>query len=121
MLKQQYGEKIQFWGIIPGKTYTREAILAFAEKYKISYPLLIDSSLRLSRSLHAAVTPEVILLNARNELVYKGAIDNWLKELGKQRTKATENYLQDAIVMTLQRKSPPVKRTRAVGCGINDF
>jgi thiol-disulfide isomerase/thioredoxin len=120
-LNRQYSGKIQFYGIIPGKTYTPEAIAAFAEKYKISYPLFIDGSLGLSRYLQASTTPEAILLDQGNELVYKGAIDNWLEDLGKQRIKATENYLQDAIGLALQHEHPSVKRTKAVGCLINDF
>jgi thiol-disulfide isomerase/thioredoxin len=120
-LNRQYAGKVEFYGIIPGKTYTPEAIAAFAEKYKISYPLLVDGSLRLSRYLQASVTPEAILLNQENQLLYKGAIDNWVKELGKQRIKATENYLQDAMELSLQHKAPAMKRTGAVGCLINDF
>lgn len=120
-LNRQYARKVQFYGIIPGKTYTAEAITAFAEKYKINYPLYIDGSLRLSRYLQASATPEAILLDQGNELVYKGAIDNWLVDLGKQRIKATENYLQDAIALALQHELPAIKRTKAVGCLINDF
>jgi peroxiredoxin len=120
-LNKQYAGRIQCYGIIPGKTYKNEEVAAFTEKYKITYPVLIDASLRFSHYLQAAVTPEVILLTPGNELIYKGAIDNWLKDLGKPQAKISANYLQDAISRALKHESPAIKRTKAVGCMINDF
>jgi thiol-disulfide isomerase/thioredoxin len=120
-LNQQYAGKVRLYGIIPGRTFTVESVTAFARKYKITYPLLIDASLELSHYLQASITPEVIFLNDKNELVYKGAIDNWLKDLGKQRVKVTENYLLDAIGQNLAHQPAGIKRVKAVGCLINDF
>ena len=118
---RRYAGKIKIYGIIPGRSYKAAAVSAFAEKYKIDYPLLIDESLRLSHYLQASVTPEAILLDPGNELVYKGAIDNWYKALGKSRIRTTENYLQDAIDHALRKESPAIKRTTPVGCLLNDF
>jgi thiol-disulfide isomerase/thioredoxin len=120
-LNSQYAGKIKIYGIIPGKTWQPAEVSAFAEKYKIRYPLLTDGSLRLSHYLQATATPEAILLSPGNELLYKGAIDNWYKALGKSRIRATENYLQDAIDHALRQESPSIKRTIPVGCSINDF
>lgn len=120
-LHTRYAGKITLYGIIPGKTYKPAEVTAFSGKYKITYPLLIDESMRLSRYLQASVTPEVILLGPDNELIYKGAIDNWYKALGKARVKTTESYLQDAIEGSLRQQPAPIKRTIPVGCTINDF
>jgi len=117
-LEKQYRGKVKFYGIFPGRAYDASTIQAFREKYKIGYSLLIDGSFRLTRYLQASVTPETILLNDKNELVYKGAIDNWLKDLGKMQTRITAHYLQDALDRYPDQNSP--KRTRAVGCLIND-
>jgi thiol-disulfide isomerase/thioredoxin len=119
--QQRYSGRIKIYGIIPGNSYKPAAVSAFAEKYKIGYPLLIDGSLGLSHYLQASVTPEVILLGPGNELVYKGAIDNWYKALGKSRIRTTENYLQDAIDHALRQELPTIKRTTPVGCLLNDF
>ena len=120
-LRRQYGNEVQFNGIIPGKTYTSATVNAFAHKYKINFPLLIDPAKQLTNYLQASITPEVVLLNSRAELIYKGAIDNRMKSLGMERWKATENYLLDAISQYLQHGSITLKRTRATGCLINDF
>jgi thiol-disulfide isomerase/thioredoxin len=120
-LDRQYAGKIKMYGIIPGRTYGTAEINDFVQKYKISYPLLPDPSLRLSRYLQASATPEAILLSSGDELIYKGAIDNWYQALGKSRVKATENYLKDAIERSLKQEPVYLKRTTPVGCLINDF
>ncbi|MBS1915144.1 MAG: redoxin domain-containing protein [Bacteroidetes bacterium] len=119
-LNQEYGMNIGFYGIVPGKTYTQAEISSFAKKYKISYTLLSDQSLKFTRYLQAKVTPEVVFLND-NKLVYRGAIDNWFKGLGKARANTTENYLKDAIMQNLKHAKVDEKRTKAIGCLINDF
>jgi peroxiredoxin len=120
-LQQQYGQMVKMIGIIPGRSYNASTVNAFAKKYKITYPLLIDPGKKLTNYLHASITPEVILLNSRYELLYKGAIDNRVKALGIQKGQATENYLADAIAAFNQHLGIAIKRMHATGCLINDF
>lgn len=120
-LQHRYNSTVQFIGIIPGKMYDAATVNAFARKYKIVFPLLIDPAKKLTGYLHGTITPEVILLNNQYELVYKGAIDNRVTQLGAQRWKATENYLSDAVSQYLQHTVIATKRKKAIGCLINDF
>jgi peroxiredoxin len=120
-LYQQFKDNIAFYGIIPGDAYSSKEIKAFSSNYKISFPLLIDSNKILSNYLQASITPQVILLNQKQHLLYKGAIDNWAVSLGKQRVKPTRFYLKDAIEESLQNELITIKRTQAVGCKINDY
>jgi len=117
----EYGKKVNFYGIIPGKTFDANTINGFSEKYKIAFPLYIDRVLKLSRYLQATATPEVILLDNRSELLYKGAIDDWFADLGKQRSRTTKNFLHDALDQQLGGEPVAVKRTKAIGCYINDY
>lgn len=117
----QYKNKVQVYGIIPGKAYSDEEVKQFIHEYNIQFPLLTDSDKKLTAYLHATVTPQVILLDDKFQLVYKGAIDNWLQSLGKQRVKATQFFLSDALQQSTSDKTVLVKRTRAVGCRINDY
>jgi hypothetical protein len=121
LLNRQYAGNMDIDGIVSGKTWTKADINAFATKYHISYPLWIDRSLALAHYLWASTTPEVILLTADNNLIYRGAIDNWFQSLGKSRSAPTQNYLQDAIDGALRHAYPAVKRTTPVGCMINDY
>jgi len=121
-LQKQYGKTVKMIGIIPGRTYSNIIVNAFAQKHKMIFPLRIDTKKEISNYLHASITPEVVLLNSRYELVYRGAIDNSIKQLGGLKSRqATENYLEDAINKYLQHGSIVVKRVKAVGCLINDF
>ncbi len=60
--------------------------------------MIIDKNKKLTKYIAATVTPEVMLLNGNGEMIYSGAIDDWIQELGKQKLKASRYYLQDAIV-----------------------
>lgn len=120
-LQRQYSGSITLIGIVPGRTYTITAVNAYTRKYKIHFSVLIDPVKKLSGYLHAAVTPEVILLTPQFELAYRGAIDNRVKQLGVKSWRATENYLSDAISQYLQHAAVAVKRTKPIGCLINDF
>jgi thiol-disulfide isomerase/thioredoxin len=120
-LYREYGKKVGFYGIIPGKTFDANTINRFSEKYKIAFPLYIDRTMKLSRYLQATATPEVILLDNRSELLYKGAIDDWFADLGKQRSGTTKNFLRDALDQQLGGEPVALKRTKAIGCYINDY
>ena len=120
-LYKQYKNQVVFYGILPGNTYTSSDVKTFISTYQISFPLLIDDSEKLTRYLQTTVTPEALLLDANANLLYKGAIDNWLVSLGKKRIQATEHYLQDALNNTIHHTNIKIKRTKAIGCKLNDF
>jgi len=120
-LSETYKNEVSFYGIIPGKAYSGKVIREFASQYKTQFSLLVDSAKTLTGYLHATTTPEVILLDEKNVLVYKGAVDDLLTELGKRRVKVTNEYLKNAIVQSLRNETVAVKRTKAVGCRINDY
>jgi thiol-disulfide isomerase/thioredoxin len=120
-LHHQFNNQIAFYGIIPGKAYSVKEVKAFSSYYQISFPLLVDSNKTLSNYLQASITPQVILLDEKQQLLYKGAIDNWAVSLGKQRLQPTQFYLKDAIEESLQHELIAIKRTKAVGCKINDY
>jgi thiol-disulfide isomerase/thioredoxin len=121
VLQQQYGQTVKIIGIFPGNSYTAPVVSTFAQKYKTGFPLFIDPLKKLTSYLHASITPEVVLLDSQYELVYKGAIDNRVKQLGLKRWQATEHYLGDAVSQYLQHTNIAVKRIEAIGCLINDF
>jgi hypothetical protein len=81
----------------------------------------MDRDLQIAHSLGATVTPEAILITSDSTVLYKGAIDNWYKALGRASNKPTEQYLQEAIDHVLRHEPPPVRSTDPIGCLINDF
>jgi peroxiredoxin len=82
-----------------------------AENYK--FPMLIDKGNVLADKLGAKVTPEVFYLDAKNTLLYTGAIDN--DRSGKA---ITDTYLKAAFDSALAGKAIEKTRANAFGCTI---
>ena len=120
-LEKKFEKELNSYGIIPGRAYSEQEVKQFAGDYKLRFPVWIDIKKELSNYLQATVTPEVVLLNKKGELVYRGAIDDWVEKLGQKKVKARVHYLEDAIKAYLENKSVPVKKTPPVGCLINEF
>lgn len=118
---QQKFNQLNVYGIIPGNAYTVEDAVNFQNKYHTRFKILIDSKLKFTHYLKATITPQAILLDSKGNLLYTGAIDDWVQGLGKKRTRATRNYVQDAIEQTLQQTPVKVQKMKAFGCKINDY
>ena len=120
-LQQQFGDTLQVMGILPGMTYEDSTILGFAKEYGLRFPLYVDKKMHLSRKLQGEVTPEVFLLDADGQLVYHGAIDNWLAGIGQKRQKPNEHYLLDAINQSLLGQTVSIPYVKAQGWILNDY
>lgn len=103
---------INFIGINSNSTESTESVKSHAaENYK--FPVLIDKGNVLADKLGATVTPESYYFDAKNVLLYHGAIDN--DRSGKT---ITDTYLRAAFDSALAGK--PIEKTRAnaFGCSI---
>ena len=58
--------------------------------------------------------PEVYLLNAQDEVVYRGRMDDSPKDPGQ----VTTEDLRDALAAMLSGHSPAVDRTQSIGCSV---
>jgi len=81
------------------------------ENYK--FPVLIDKNNVLADKLNATVTPETFYFNEKNNLVYRGAIDN-----DRRGDNVTEKYLSAALDATLSGKAVAKTSANAFGCSI---
>ena len=82
-----------------------------AEKYK--FPVLIDKGNVIADKFSATATPEMYVFDAKNKLVYHGAIDN-----DRSGRNVTTNHLRTALDEHLAGKPITVAETRAFGCSI---
>nr|WP_295934950.1 redoxin domain-containing protein [uncultured Dyadobacter sp.] len=115
-----YSKKgVAFEAVFPVPTVKREDIRRFLLKYQTTIPGYQDPELRKVKRYQAITMPEAILINANGEILYRGAIDNWYYALGKNRAKATELYLRNAIDAVLNGEMVVKSRTEAIGCLIN--
>jgi len=110
---------VAFEAVFPVPTVTRGDIRQFLLKYQSTIPGYQDTGLQKVKRYQATVMPEAVLVNAGGEILYRGAIDNWYYALGKNRAKATEMYLRNAIEAVLNGEMVVKSRTEAIGCVIN--
>ena len=103
---------INFIGINSNATESLEMIKAnTAENYK--FPVLIDKDNILADKIGANVTPEAFYFDAKNVLLYHGAIDN--DRSGKN---ITTDYLKTAFDASLGGRKIEKTSANAFGCSI---
>ncbi|MGI9036808.1 MAG: redoxin domain-containing protein [Pyrinomonadaceae bacterium] len=103
---------INFIGVNSNSTESLDWVKSnAAENYK--FPVLIDKGNVLADKLGANVTPEVFFLDAKNMLLYHGAIDN-----DRSGHNVTESYLQTAFDDSLAGKKIERTSANAFGCSI---
>ena len=103
---------INFIGINSNASETLEQVKAnAAENYK--FPVLIDKNNILADKIGASVTPEAFYFDAKNVLLYHGAIDN--DRSGKN---ITTDYLKTAFDASLSGKKIEKTSANAFGCSI---
>ncbi len=112
-LAEDYAAKgINVIGINSNSTEGADKVKTHAsENYK--FPVLIDKGNVLADKLGANVTPETFYFNAKNVLVYHGAIDN-----SRNGENITDNFLRDALDTSLSGKTIAKTSANAFGCTI---
>lgn len=103
---------ITFIGINSNSTETVAQIKTHADAtYK--FPVLIDKGNVFADKIGANVTPEVFFVDAKNVLLYHGAIDN-----DKTGSNVTTPYLRTAFDASLAGKKIERTSANAFGCSI---
>ncbi|OJV21422.1 MAG: hypothetical protein BGO21_10385 [Dyadobacter sp. 50-39] len=119
-MHSDYSKKgVAFEAVFPVPTVKRDDIKQFLSKYQAAIPGYQDPGLQKVKRYQATVMPEAVLVNASGEILYRGAIDNWYYALGKNRAKATELFLRNALEAVLNGEMVVKSRTEAIGCVIN--
>jgi peroxiredoxin len=104
---------INFIGINSNATESLDWVKSDAAEVGYKFPLLIDKGNVLADKLAASVTPEVYYFDAKNVLLYHGAIDN--DRSGKN---ITDPYLRTAFDSSLSGKKIEKTKANAFGCSI---
>jgi thioredoxin-related protein len=91
-----------------------EAMKQYSKAQGYSFSYVLDKNSQLANAFGATRTPHCFLFDKSGKLVYRGAIDDNIKDAND----AKEHYLKDAIVSTASGKSIKTNSTKSVGCGI---
>lgn len=101
--------------IVPDDSFDNMVTLAREKGY--TFPYLVDETQEVAKAFGATKTPHVFIISKnKNKLIleYIGAIDNNTDDASK----ADKKYVEDAVNALLAGKSPEVKETKAIGCGV---
>jgi hypothetical protein len=74
----------------------------------------VDEKSALANAFGAGRTPQCFLFSAEGKLVYKGAIDDNVKDVAAVK----QHYLRDAIRAAAKGETPAVQETKSIGCTI---
>ncbi len=120
---QKFYEKcqsqIRFQIVYSTKNTKPKEVQQFQKEYNFKIPFVIDSRHVLVEKWNATTTPEVIFINSKNEVLYRGVIDNQFIGLGKFRPKTTELFLENALTNWLNNQTIHPNKTEPIGCLIN--
>jgi peroxiredoxin len=89
------------------------AMQQYAKAQQYDVPYVVDNNSAVANAFGATRTPECFLFNAKNELVYHGAIDDNQDIAGAKR-----KHLSEAISESVNGRPVSVKNTKSVGCTI---
>ena len=92
----------------------------YATDFNYKCPVLMDQQHELVKAVGAAVTPEVAVISATGEVVYRGRIDDRYVDFGKKRLDPGRRDLRIALDEVLAGERVTVSRAPAVGCYIPD-
>jgi peroxiredoxin len=118
-LAKKYADKnVQFLAINSTSWQTTEQNMAFAEKNKITYPILDDRSGKVGKAYGATRTPHMYIINEQGKIVYQGALDN--APLGKlpDGHDKVMNFVDMALAELTQGKPVTIQKTREYGCTV---
>ena len=114
-LSEKYTD-IQFLAIYSGKHYEPMEINMFATETKLKPHIFRDYDYEVAHQLGASVTPEFFLIDSSATILYQGAMDDRILELGSYKQQWDKHYLVDAIEATLEEKEVILKKTEPIGC-----
>jgi len=112
-------DDVKFIGVFPNRFSSKKGITQFKNKYKIPFELRYDYYQGLAEKMKATVTPEVVVYNeTKEEILYKGRIDNTYFRVGKRRRITTTSELKDVLTAIKNNQLILTENTTAIGCFI---
>jgi peroxiredoxin len=86
----------------------------FAKKHDFTFPYLIDETQDIARAYDAVCTPDFFGFNAKDELQYRGRLD----ESGMRIVQGARRELYEAMKQVAETNRGPKHQTASMGCSI---
>lgn len=117
-LAESYDDQsVSFVGVNSNTQDTITELVAFANRFKLNFPLLKDATHAVADQFSATRTPEVVVLDHERRIRYRGRIDDQ-HAVGVSRPKPQRHDLRQAIDQLLADEPVTVPVTELAGCVI---
>ncbi|MDO8677802.1 MAG: hypothetical protein Q7R30_04460 [Acidobacteriota bacterium] len=120
-LESRFGQQVRFVLVFPVANDSAAVIRTHLKKFAFSSEAVRDTAQELVKHTGVTISPEVAVLDAKSQLVYRGRIDDRYLELGKDRPYPTVRDLERALEAVVAGKPVAVRETQAVGCILADL
>ena len=115
----KYAEKgVTLVGVFPDPDTSAEQVSKYAKEYKVSFPLFRDPKHAAVASLGAKTTPEVVVLDEKYAVRYRGRIDDGYVARMKPKAAVGRHDLAVALDEVLAGKAVTLAEAKAFGCPI---
>lgn len=114
-------QNIAFTLVYPVGTDTPVVIGEHVKKFGYAIPAVRDTAQELVKHTGVKVTPEVAVIGAGGQVLYRGRIDDRYIDFGKDRPQPNERTLERALEAVVQGQPIAVRETQAVGCYLADL
>lgn len=123
-LQREYTKKGVIWLAIcssaEGKqgNFTKDELEERQEEWKTAETAyLIDESGEVGLKYNAVTTPDMVVINPDQEVIYLGAIDN-IASADQADIEKADNLVSDALDASMNGKEVKVKTQKPYGCGV---
>ena len=116
---RQFGEQADFYAVFPSSNSTEETAAAFLRDYELTdFAIKLDTDKTFCRKTGATVTPEVVITDATEKILYRGRISNAYSAPGRMRHGRRINDLVNMLTRIGQGEEITPPWLPAVGCFI---
>ena len=98
--------------VSPGNSF--DNMKTFAAQHKLNFPYVIDETQSVARAWEAVCTPDFFGFNAKDELQYRGRMD----ESRMQQVQGARRELHDAMTLIADTGHGPKDQIASMGCSI---
>ena len=120
-LESRFGQQVRFVLVFPVAADSAAVIRTHLKKFAYSSEAVRDTAQELIKHTGATISPEVAVLDAKSQVVYRGRIDDRYLELGRDRPYPTTRDLERALEAVVAGKPVAVRETQAIGCILADL
>jgi thiol-disulfide isomerase/thioredoxin len=116
---ETYKDQVDFIAVFPNSRSNYKTMGLFIEKYGLQrYQRILDENQAISKKYGAKVTPEVVIIDSSDQILYRGQISNAYQKVGRRKHGQITNLLSSAIEKHLDGEDIVKPWPNAIGCFI---